>query len=227
MGFRGEAMLSRPSMAPDPGSPGVAGATEPGDTRLRHPDGTAAIRAELAELPDRALAAAAAVGDRFAFEEIARRFGPDMLRYATHLLSDRGAAEDIVQDSLVDAWRGIRTFRAESSVRTWLFSVVSHKVIDHRRRRSVAPVEDWVLERPSLDPKDDPSSAASEASFLSALDVALAGLPYRQRACWLLREVEGMKHADIGTVMSLSPGAVRGHLTRARATLGERLETWK
>ncbi|MBM7415435.1 MULTISPECIES: RNA polymerase sigma factor [Nocardiaceae] len=224
-------MLSRPSIAPDPGSPDVAGDVVLPSTATPSADRDTSTRptfaADYRELGDRALAAAAGMGDRRAFEEIVRRLGPDMLRYATHLLSDRGAAEDIVQDALVDAWRGLRHFRSDSSLRTWLFSVVSHKVTDHRRRRSIAPVEDWVFERPSQDPRDDPSRTVSDADFLSALDDALAELPYRQRACWLLREVEGMKHTEIGTVMALSPGAVRGHLTRARATLETRLETWR
>ncbi len=188
---------------------------------------TAAHTDELRALSDRALASAAAIGDRAAFEEIVRRFGPDMLRYSCYLLPDRGAAEEIVQDALVAAWTGLGRYRAESTLRTWLFSIVTNKVTDHRRRRSIPAAEAWVFDRPSTDPRHNPHTAISNSDFLIALDTALGELPYRQRACWLLREVEGLKLTEIGTVMSLSPNAVRGHLARARTTLGRTLQDWE
>lgn len=176
---------------------------------------------------DAVLVSAAALGETDAFEEIVGRYGPEMLRYARNMLSDRGAAEEVVQDAFVAAWRGLDTFRGDSALRTWLFALVSHKVIDHRRRRSVPPAEDWVFERPSAGAGSDPQAAVESDSFLAELGVALAELPHRQRACWLLREVEGMTHPEIGTIMKLSAGAVRGQLTRARATLSERLAPWR
>ena len=74
---------------------------------------------------------------------------------------------------------------------------------------------------------DTPEKRAEGENFMDALGQALAELPYRQRACWLLREVEGMTHPEIGKIMTLSAGAVRGQLTRAGATLSERLAEWQ
>ncbi|WP_283508705.1 RNA polymerase sigma factor [Rhodococcus sp. G-MC3] len=170
---------------------------------------------------------AAALGDTDAFEQIVSHYGPEMLRYARNMLSDEGAAEEVVQDAFVAAWKGLDTFRGDSKLRTWLFSMVSHKVVDHRRRRSMAPAEDWVFERRSTDSNVDPEKRASSDDFMRDLGKALTELPYRQRACWLLREVEGMTHPEIGQIMTLSAGAVRGQLLRARATLSERLAAWQ
>lgn len=183
--------------------------------------------AEWAGASDRVLIGAAALGEADAFEAIVQRYGPDVFRYARNMLSDVGAAEEVTQDAFVAAWKGLDNFRGDSALRTWLFSLVSHKVIDHRRRRSVPPAEDWVFERRSTGHGSDPEADATNESFMTELGVALAELPYRQRACWLLREVEGMTHPEIGEVMSLSAGAVRGQLTRARATLSERLAAWR
>lgn len=178
-------------------------------------------------LSDHVLVSAAALGDTEAFEQIVARYGPEMFRYARNMLSDHGAAEEVVQDAFVAAWKGLDTFRGDSALRTWLFSMVSHKVVDHRRRRTVAPAEDWVFERRSTDSYADPEARASGGGFMVDLERALAELPYRQRACWLLREVEGMTHPEIGQIMTLSAGAVRGQLQRARATLSERLAAWQ
>jgi RNA polymerase sigma-70 factor (ECF subfamily) len=182
---------------------------------------------EWRDASDRVLVGAAALGETDAFEEIVGRYGPEMFRYARNMLSDQGAAEEVVQDAFVAAWKGLDNFRGDSALRTWLFSLVSHKVIDHRRRRSVPPAEDWVFERKSTGTGSDPAADVEADSFMTELGVALAELPYRQRACWLLREVEGLTHPEIGAIMTLSAGAVRGQLTRARATLSERLATWR
>lgn len=176
---------------------------------------------------DHVLVSNAALGDADAFGHIVARYGPEMFRYASNLLSDHGAAEEVVQDAFVAAWKGLDTFRGDAKLRTWLFSLVSHKVVDHRRRRSVAPAEDWLFERRSTDAHLDPEQRATNDDFMAALGRALAELPYRQRACWLLREVEGMTHPEIGQIMTMSAGAVRGQLLRARATLSERLAAWQ
>lgn len=182
---------------------------------------------EFIAAPDRVLVNAAALGERDAFEAIVLRYGPEMLRYARNMLSDGGAAEEVTQDAFLAAWKGLDTFRGDSSLRTWLFTLVSHKVVDHRRRRSIAPTQDWVFDTTPAPLTDDPETRISNTDFLAELDVALAELPYRQRAAWLLREVDGMTHAEIGRILLITPSAVRGHLVRARATLSERMAQWR
>ncbi|CAN5337965.1 sigma-70 family RNA polymerase sigma factor [soil metagenome] len=176
---------------------------------------------------DRTLVNAAALGERDAFEAIVLRYGPQMLRYAQNMLSDAGAAEEVTQDAFVAAWKGLDNFRGDASLRTWLFTLVSHKVIDHRRRRSIAPAEDWVFDTAPASEAYDPETQVSNTDFLADLAVALAELPYRQRAAWLLREVDGMTHAEIGGILTITPSAVRGHLTRAQATLSGRMAAWR
>lgn len=184
-------------------------------------------RSEFLAAPDRLLVDAAALGERDAFEAIVLRYGPQMLRYAQNMLADAGAAEEVTQDAFVAAWKGLDTFRGESSLRTWLFTLVSHKVVDHRRRRSIAPAEDWMFDATAAPDTYEPETQISNNDFLADLAVALAELPYRQRAAWLLREVDGMTHVEIGRILTITPSAVRGHLTRAKATLSARMEAWR
>ncbi|WP_264069077.1 RNA polymerase sigma factor [Mycolicibacterium komossense] len=188
---------------------------------------SASFGAEFIAASDRELINAAAVGERDAFEAIVLRYGPEMLRYARNMLSDNGAAEEVTQDAFVAAWKGLDTFRGDSSLRTWLFTLVSHKVVDHRRRRSVTPTQDWILDTTPAPVTDDPEVRISNTDFLAELNAAMAELPYRQRAAWLLREVDGMTHTEIGRILLITPSAVRGHLVRARATLSERMAAWR
>ncbi len=182
---------------------------------------------EFLAAPDRALVNAAALGERDAFEAIVLRYGPEMLRYAQNMLADSGAAEEVTQDAFVAAWKGLDGFRGEASLRTWLFTLVSHKAIDYRRRRRASPVQDWVFDTAQAAESDEPETHVSNASFLAELAMALGELTDRQRAAWLLHEVDGMTHAEIGRILTITPSAVRGHLTRARAALSERMAAWR
>lgn len=176
---------------------------------------------------DEALVRAAAVGDREAFEVIVERYGPAMHDYARRVLRDPGDAEEAVQDAFVAAWRALPGFRGESRLKTWLFSLTQHKAIDLGRRSRAVPVDDALLTPVRAGAASDPMVHLTQAGFLAALDAALGELPYRQRACWLLHEVHQLTPAEVGRVLDLSPGSVRGHVHRARATLSERMVRWR
>jgi RNA polymerase sigma-70 factor (ECF subfamily) len=213
--------------AVDAGDDSRASAVKVDDQDEASSDYGAHFGEEFIAASDRVLVNAAALGERDAFEAIVLRYGPEMLRYAHHMLSDGGAAEEVTQDAFLAAWKGLDSFRGDSSLRTWLFTLVSHKVVDHRRRRSIAPAQDWVFDNQRAPLTDDPEVRSTNSDFLTELNAALAELPYRQRAAWLLREVDGMTHGDIGRILLITPSAVRGHLVRARATLSERMAAWR
>lgn len=181
-----------------------------------------------APLEDRLLVDAGALGDREAFETLVLRHRPALHRYARRMLRDAGDVEDVVQDTFVAAWRQLTSFRGESSVQTWFFAICSRKIADTHRLKRAQPVDDQFLEPLRASARGgDPFLSASNAHFMSALEAALAELPSRQRATWVLREIEAMSFVDIGAVLTLSPDGARGHHRRARATLGARLTRWQ
>lgn len=176
---------------------------------------------------DLALARAAALGDRTAFEAIVTKHGPSLTRYALRATTDRGEAEDYVQEALVAAWRSLDRFDGRSSLRTWLFAILSHKIASGRRRRTAVPVDEEVLDRPETRWRTDPERSASNAELRGALDAALRSLPERQRAVWVLIEAEGMSQPQVAEILRMTPDAVRGQLFRARRALVESMREWK
>ena len=74
---------------------------------------------------------------------------------------------------------------------------------------------------------DTASGSALEADLVEALRSALQDLPWRQRACWVLRELEGLSYDEIAATVGVTSGQVRGYLHRGRATLAERMEPWR
>ncbi|WBQ04667.1 RNA polymerase sigma factor [Kribbella sp. CA-293567] len=174
---------------------------------------------------DDALRRAAALGDADAFAAVIERHGPAMFRYARRMLNDHGDAEEVVQDAFVAAWKALPDFRGDAKLRTWLFTLTARKAIDLLRKKRPTPVEDEMFT--GLAGGSDPVEPAVRTELLEALDAALAELPDRQRAVWLLREVEEMSYHEIAEVLVTTPTVVRGQLARARGALQEKLEDWR
>lgn len=180
---------------------------------------------------DETLARRAALGDRVAFSEIVDRHGPALHRYLHRLLDNPGDTEDCLQETFIDAWRGLPTFRRESSLRTWLFTLARHR--SYRRQKafpssgSRAPVDLEAAREIEADWRSDPARGMLDAALLAALDAGLRHLPERQASTWILKEVEGLSYAEIATVLGCTPTAVRGLLERARAGLATTLAEWR
>lgn len=193
-----------------------------------HGEAVSPTEDDLRGADDEALRVSAGVGDREAFDAIVTRYGPVLYRYARRMLASEADVADVVQDTFVAAWRQIGSFRGASSLRTWLFAICYRKIADTHRLKKAKPVEDWVLEPlAGPDTTADPFTAASNAAFLDALETALGELPVRQRAVWMMREIEAMTFPEIGEVLALSPDAVRGHHLRATKTLRVLLRRWQ
>ncbi|MFY0409555.1 RNA polymerase sigma factor [Solicola sp. PLA-1-18] len=176
---------------------------------------------------DRALVRRAVMGNREAFTQIFERYSESTYRYALHMLDgDEQDAHDVTQESWVKVWQHLHTWRGEAQLRTWLFTVVGRTALDHRRHRRPLPMEDARIDAHS------PPGASTEAEFagLALWDVlnrVLSELPWRQRAAWLLRELEDLGYEDIARVLDTTPTVVRGQLHRARKTVATRMEEWR
>ena len=199
---------------------------------------------DLSDASDRALARRAGLGDRAAFEELFARLFTPTFRFALRMLDgDNQLAEDAVQEAWVKAWRGLPDFKGNSTPQTWLFSIVTREALNQRRRKRPIAVDGDLLE-PLLSREGQgtgtsgsgllarPADQGPEEALLSrelweTLTLALVELPWKQRASWLLRELEGFSYDDIARVLDTTPTVVRGQLHRARRTLAIRMEQWR
>lgn len=162
-----------------------------------------------------------AQGDRQAFDEIVRRYGPFALRVASRLLSSTAAAEDVAQEAMVRAWAQAGSFdphRARFS--TWLYRIIVNLCIDHRRRKVPDALPD---DFDVPDPSQSADERMEENEKRAALREALQELPARQRAAVTLIYDEGLSGNEAARVLSLSAKAVERLLARARASLRARL----
>jgi RNA polymerase sigma-70 factor (ECF subfamily) len=185
-------------------------------------------RADASAAPrtDAELAAAGGQGDPAAFGELVLRHQDRAFNLAFRLTGSREDAADAVQEAFLKAYRGIQSFRRQSSFYTWLFRIVVNEV--RSRRRSGA------ARRPSfsLDAADgpglradgpDPSEQASLAERRQIVEEALQSLEFDQRAIIALRDIEGRDYAEIAQVLGCPQGTVKSRLHRARMALKDAL----
>jgi len=185
---------------------------------------------DLSDLPEEALLARYATGDRMAARVLVMRLSPRLLSYVYRLLHDRAEAEDVVQEALLRLWRMAPDWRTgEARVTTWLYRVATNLVTDRQRarqRRRGTALED------APEPADTAPGAVAqliEADRMAALEAALACLPDRQRQAVILRHLEGLSNPEIAAILEVGVEAVesltaRGKRALAAALAGQRAE---
>jgi RNA polymerase sigma-70 factor (ECF subfamily) len=181
---------------------------------------------------DAELAAASGRGDRAAFGELVLRHQDRAFNLAFRLTGSHEDAADAVQEAFLKAYRGVRSFRRESSFYTWLFRIVMNEVRSRRRKGSSRRVEFSLDAAKDMDPPNaagaesaapDPSEEASRAERRRIVEEALAGLEFDQRAIIALRDIEGRDYAEIAEVLGCPAGTVKSRLHRARMALRDAL----
>ncbi|MGD1073321.1 MAG: sigma-70 family RNA polymerase sigma factor [Bryobacteraceae bacterium] len=138
-----------------------------------------------------------------------------LLRFACRLSGDRAAAEDLVQETLLQAWRSFHQFEPGSNMRAWLFRILVNTFYGQGRRIRLAPVMVPISSGMH-------SSAFATDERLEVLE-ALEQLPSEQRAVLLLGVVEGFTCSEMSKILSLPIGTVMSRLSRARRALREKL----
>lgn len=160
-------------------------------------------------------------GDERAATALVERHATALARYIGSL-GERDAAEEVVQDTFVRAFSSLESFRGDSSLRTWLFTIARRLVVDRRRafrrRREVGDLEDVdaATEYTALD-----GLIASEAK--RKVWGAVGKLSPTQREVFLLRVNEGLSYKEIAEVAGTTEGAARVHYHNALRTVKENL----
>jgi len=161
-------------------------------------------------------------GDERAATELVARHAPALARFAA--ASGAGAeVEELVQDTFVRAFGSLDTFRGDSSLKTWLFTIERRLLLDRRRaqRRRGADVE---LGEDDLTTREDPLEAVVASESRERLRVAVGRLSPTQREVFTLRVGEGLSYKEIAAAVGTTEGAARVHYHNAMRTIKEFLD---
>jgi RNA polymerase sigma-70 factor (ECF subfamily) len=147
------------------------------------------------------------------FGEVVLSQTSHLLRFARRLSYDAAAAEDLVQDTLMLAWRGFDQFRGGTNARAWLFRILLNNFYGQARKGRLALVPLGEIDR------------AGTSGSGSALEVteALAKIPAEQRAVLLLGVVEGFTCREMADMLQIPIGTVMSRLSRARQAMRAQL----
>ena len=196
-------------------------------------------------MTEQALARARA-GDEEAFRELTDPYRHELQVHCYRIVGSLQDAEDLLQETLLAAWRGLDRYEGRASLRTWLYRIATNRCLNALRAGARRPQEVTPMLKPPeptrrtepvwLEPYPDvllerveDSTPGPEARYETSEAVGLAfvaalqHLPPRQRAVLVLRDVLGFRAAEVADMLGSSETAVKGALQRARATLKARL----
>lgn len=168
---------------------------------------------------------------RLAFEAMVAENWTRFYRYAYRLSGNAEDAEDLLSESLVEAFQAFASFRGDGFDR-WVFRILTTNRIDQTRRAKVRRAESLdtsrddggeSYEREIPDPTGDPARVLTEGMLSEEVQQALAALPENFRAPLLLCDIEEMDYADIALTLELPIGTVRSRIHRARERMRKML----
>ena len=198
-----------------------------------------------------AVVAAATSGDQAAFAALAERYRRELQVHCYRMLGSFQDAEDLVQETLLRAWRRRQQFQGRSSFRAWLYRIATNACLDALANRSrrvlpyqvVPPTDPRAASPPSADPEiawlqpypdrlldqvapgdtEPAAQVVAKETIELAFLAAIQLLPPRQRAVLILRDVLGWSAREAATLLEASVPGVNSALQRARATLRRQL----
>jgi RNA polymerase sigma-70 factor (ECF subfamily) len=167
--------------------------------------------------PDAVLVEQAMRGDTRAFATLADRHAAGLFRLALGLVGNRADAEDVVQETFLGAYRGLRGFEGRASFRTWLGQVLVRQAAALRRSRQTR----WKFTGGAYPAAQAPATQNPAGQVDRGQDVmaAVAQLSPEHREVVVLRELEQMSYQQIADTLGLPRGTVESRLHRARAQL--------
>jgi RNA polymerase sigma-70 factor, ECF subfamily len=198
------------------------------------------------ELTSERLLSEALAGDELAFRELTDPFRRELQVHCYRILGSVQDAEDMLQETLLAAWRGLEAFERRASLRTWLYRIATNRCLNLLRSNARRPDKElplmpepptptrrsdplWLQPYPDVLLEGLPDSApgpaaryeAKEATAL-AFVAGLQRLPPLQRTALVLRDVLGFSASETASILGTTEASVKGALQRARAALARR-----
>jgi RNA polymerase sigma-70 factor (ECF subfamily) len=184
-------------------------------------DGFTAAR--MMEIDETELVHRAKNGERDAFSELVCIHAQGVRNVIYRMCGDLQIAEDAAQETFIQAWLHLSSYRPQTSLRNWLYRIAVNAATDMlRKEKRILPhaVEDLQLS----DPQPGPEAVFSQAERWALVQEAVLSLPDACRAVLVLREYEGMAYREIADALDIPVGTVMSRLNYARKLLKERVE---
>jgi RNA polymerase sigma-70 factor (ECF subfamily) len=168
-----------------------------------------------------------------AYEELIERYEQQVFSMVYRLLGNQSDASDVVQEVFLKVFRGVSSFREQSSLRTWMYRIAVHEAYNHRRWfvrhcRMEVPLEDPRPEHSSSleytpDPGRSPFEQAMDSEARTMIEQALTRINPVFRTAVVLRDVQNLSYEEIADILQVSLGTVKSRILRGREALRREL----
>lgn len=164
-------------------------------------------------------------GDTAAFRWLVERYQGFAYSLAWRFTGEAASAEDIVQEAFIRVWKNLPRYRAEIKLSTWLYKIVTNLALDFLRSRSGKQSRQAVSPERAINladnqPADD---AVHREELLQAILLLAEALSPKQRAVFILRDLEGLSVEEVSDILSMSAGNIKSNLHHARSFMREKL----
>jgi len=168
-----------------------------------------------------------------AMEAIVDRYENRIFTFGLKMCGQLQDAEDITQDTFLNAFKYLNSFREETKLKNWLFKLAATACIRKRRKKKCEPDHELSLETSFVnedgtsgtydipDWSDEPSNNVLQAEMKSVIDRSIKALPHKYRLVFNLRDIEGFNTKETAEILGISIESVKTRLHRARTTLRE------
>ena len=184
---------------------------------------SSAVLVEPESYTDEELAGHVLAGETALFELVMRRHNERLYRVARAITKDEREAEDVLQQSYLNAFANLRQFNGNARLATWLTRITINEALARvKRSRKFEPFDETGSTVEPFDPQSVPPSPERQAftgELRNLLEWAIDGLADGAREVFMLRDVEGMSTAEAAEVLGVSADVVKTRLSRARASL--------
>jgi RNA polymerase sigma-70 factor (ECF subfamily) len=159
--------------------------------------------------------------DERAFGELVRRYEHKVYSLALRMVRNPEDAEDVLQDTFLRAFRGIKSFKGNSTFSTWIYRIAANSALMRLRKKQLPTVSiEDASEREApiaiADWKPGPVEQLLTQETFRAMEDAVDSLPAEFRQVFILRDVEELSNAEVAEILDLSVAAVKSRLHRAR-----------
>lgn len=182
------------------------------------------------EATDRDLIAALQRDEELALDELVRRKSEPLVSAALRIVGDREEAKDVVQVAFLRVWEKRASYDPKWSPNTWIYRITTNLAIDHLRsqRSRTKYVEPYRLHLAQVGRSQAPARGLADlqgTEIAGIFEQLSTGLSTKQRAAFLLREVEGLSSREVAEALGCKESTVRNHVFNARRVLQEALKT--
>jgi RNA polymerase sigma-70 factor, ECF subfamily len=163
------------------------------------------------------------------FRKLVELTSPFAFSVAFRILGDDDEAKDVVQDTMVTIWQKLKQIQSAEVYKTWIYRIVVNKCYDHLRKRKrrmeiIADEKTWALISNTV--SQEPSMALENQEIAGLITLLTEKLSPKQKAVFVLSDLEGMTHDEISEITGMSKSLVKANLFHARKSISEKIEKY-